>query len=49
MNKFINENWRTVLQELGPSTYDALGLVAHKIIIDAARTVPYKDIFDGTE
>jgi hypothetical protein len=49
MNKFINENWRAVLKELGSPTYDALGLVVHNIISGAARTVPYKDLFDDTE
>jgi hypothetical protein len=49
MNKFINENWRAVLKEIGKPTYDALGLIVHKILSDAARMVPYKDLFDDTE
>jgi hypothetical protein len=49
MNHFINENWREVLNELGQPTYDALGLIVHKILSDAAATVPYKDMFDDTD
>jgi hypothetical protein len=49
VNQFINENWQEVLKELGQPTYDALGLVVHKILSGAARTVPYKDLFDGTD
>ncbi|PNF31886.1 hypothetical protein B7P43_G07896 [Cryptotermes secundus] len=49
MNQFINENWREVLQELGQPTYDALGLVVHKILNNTMRVVPYKDLFDDTD
>jgi hypothetical protein len=49
MNAFINENWRLVLKEIGKPTYDALGLIVHNIITAAARTVPYKDLFDDSE
>jgi hypothetical protein len=49
MNKFMNENWREVLKQLGKPTYDALGLIVHTILTEAAKTVPYKDIFDDTE
>jgi hypothetical protein len=49
MNKFINENWRTLLKELGQPSYDALGSIAHKIISDAARMIPYRDLFDDTD
>jgi hypothetical protein len=49
MNKFINENWREVFKQIGKPTYDAVGLVVHTILTEAAKTVPYKDIFDDTE
>jgi hypothetical protein len=49
MNKFINENWREVFKQIGKPTYDALGLIVHKILTGVANTVPYKDIFDDTE
>jgi hypothetical protein len=29
--------------------YDALGLIIHRIFNEAAKTVPYKDIFDDPE
>jgi len=49
MNAFINENWRAVMKEIGQPTYDALGLIIHTMLSGAARSVPYKDIFDDTE
>ena len=49
MNKFINENWRAVLKEIGQPTYDALGLIVHMMITESASMVPYKDVFDGVE
>jgi hypothetical protein len=49
MNEFINENWRTAIKELGQPTYDALGFIIHTMLTNAARTVPYRDIFDDTE
>ena len=49
MNTFINENWRIVIKEIGQPTYEALGLIVHNMITNAAKTVPYKDVFDYTE
>jgi hypothetical protein len=49
MNTFINSNWRAVLKHVGEPMYEAMGLFAHKIISEAAKTVPYKDIFDDAE
>ena len=49
MNTFINENWRIVIKEIGQPTYEALGLIVHNMITNAAKTVPYKDVFDDTE
>jgi hypothetical protein len=49
MNQFINENWREVLRELGTPTYDALGLIVHKILSNTSKMVPYKDLFDDTD
>lgn len=45
MNKFLNENWRDVLKVIGQPTYEALGLIAHTIATEAAKTVPFKDVF----
>jgi hypothetical protein len=49
MNSFINTNWRAVLKQVDRPAYDALGLSVHRIFSEAARTVPYKDIFDDSE
>jgi hypothetical protein len=49
MNDFINENWREILRELGKPTMESLGGIFFKIFADASKTVPYKDVFDGTE
>ena len=49
MNKFINENWKAVLQEIGQPTYDALGLIVHTMLTRSAQTVPYKDVFDDVQ
>jgi hypothetical protein len=49
MNRFLNANWRAVMKQIGRSIYDALGLSINEIFSDAAKTVPYQDIFDGVE
>jgi hypothetical protein len=49
MNSFVNANWRAVLKQVERPTFDALGLSVHRIFSEAARTVPYKDIFDDLE
>jgi hypothetical protein len=48
-NTFINTNWRAVLKQMGQPMYDALALKIHRIFSEAAKTVPYKDIFDDPE
>jgi hypothetical protein len=49
MNAFINENWRSLKKEIGQPTYDVLGNVIHTMFSGAARTVPFKDVFDDVE
>lgn len=49
MNKFINENWREVLKQLGQPTYDAISLVINNILTGIAKSVPYKDVIGDTE
>jgi hypothetical protein len=49
MNKFINDNWRQVLDQTGPKAYESLGFIIHKIFREAATTVAYRDVFDDTE
>jgi hypothetical protein len=45
-NKYLNDNWRAIVQLHGKGTYKTLGLILHKILSQAATTVLYKDIFD---
>jgi hypothetical protein len=45
-NNFINRNWRAIMKNSGYLFYDAFGEVVHMILSDAAKTVPYTDIFD---
>jgi len=49
MNKYVNENFHTMLGEIGQQLNDSLGLIIHKIFSHAATTVPYRDIFNDTE
>jgi hypothetical protein len=49
MNNFINENWRLIMKEAGQLLYDAMGNVLNAIFSEAAKTVPYDDIFDDVE
>jgi hypothetical protein len=49
MNKFLNANWRAMLKQVGEPLNDALGLNIHRTCSEAAKTVPYKDIFDDAE
>ena len=49
MNNYINENLGNVLRDIGPKSFDTLGLVIHSIFSHAATTVPYKELFNDTE
>jgi len=49
MNKNINDNYHTVMGEIGKKFYDSLGLTIHRIFSHAATIVPYSDIFNDTE
>lgn len=49
MNTFINENWKLILEDKGTLLYDAMGNVIHTIFLGAAKTVPYKNIFDDVQ
>ncbi|XP_069681789.1 protein takeout-like [Periplaneta americana] len=48
MNKFLNENWRLVLDEIGKPAYKALGLIVHQIVTNVAKKVPFKELFLDT-
>ncbi|KAK3926821.1 Protein takeout [Frankliniella fusca] len=45
MNQFLNENWREVTKELGPSLADSIGAVIRQIIQQIVDVVPYDNIF----
>jgi hypothetical protein len=45
----MNDNVGALVKEVGPQVFDALGQIIHRIFSQAATTVPYNDIFNGTE
>ena len=45
MNKFINENFQLVLEDVGPEIYKALGLIVHQIVTRLTEKVPYDELF----
>ena len=45
MNNFINENFQLVLEDVGPETYKALGLIVHQILTGITEKVPYDELF----
>lgn len=44
-NKFLNENWEDILNELKVNLYDAFGQVVESLINSAFSKIPYKDLF----
>ena len=49
MNKYINDNYHTLMGEVGQQLYESFGLIIHRIFSHAATIVPYRDIFNDTE
>lgn len=45
MHRFLDDNWKEVLQELGPSVGDAIASVFKLIFTNITALVPYKHIF----
>lgn len=45
MLRFLDDNWKEVLDELGPSVGDAIASVFHLIFSSITVLVPYKYIF----
>ncbi|PSN50409.1 hypothetical protein C0J52_08563 [Blattella germanica] len=45
MNKFLDENWRIIVKDIGPYIADAIGQAIKQIISSIASLVPYKFIF----
>lgn len=44
MNKFLNENWKDVSTELGPSISETIKIIVHRILEVIVATVPFDDI-----
>ncbi|KAG8316141.1 protein takeout-like [Homalodisca vitripennis] len=47
LHRFLDENWREVVKELGPAVGDAIGSVFKLIFTNIASVVPYKDLFSN--
>lgn len=45
MNLFLNENWRELLNELGPGLAEATGEVVKLVVQGIANHVPVDDMF----
>ncbi|CAB3375916.1 Hypothetical predicted protein [Cloeon dipterum] len=45
MNRFLNENWRELVLELGPPIAEALNQVLTQLMSNIAKTVPMKEVF----
>ncbi|XP_054279197.1 protein takeout-like [Macrosteles quadrilineatus] len=45
MHQFLDQNWKEVLAELGPSVGDAIGTVFKLIFTNVASSVPFRHIF----
>ncbi|XP_069689882.1 protein takeout-like [Periplaneta americana] len=45
MNRFLDENWREVVKDVGPYIADAIGQAIKQIISSIANLVPYDNIF----
>lgn len=45
MNKFLNENWEDVFNELKGKIYEAFGLIFQSIINNVFAKYPYEEMF----
>lgn len=45
MNRFLNENWRSIFEEMKPVLFDTFGKVINTYFNNIFATVPYKDMF----
>ena len=45
MNKFINENWRELFNEVGPTLADALGEYIRSALNNIYDLVPRENVF----
>jgi hypothetical protein len=48
MNSFLNENWKDVLADLGPTIGTAMAEVVRTILTNIFLLVPYDDAFPET-
>lgn len=44
-NKFLNENWQDILNELKANLFDAFGQVVESLINSVFSKIQYKDLF----
>lgn len=45
MNKFLNENWEAIFDEMKPVIDEAIGEIVKNIINNVFAKIPYKDLF----
>jgi len=48
MNTFLNENWRELVRDMGPSIGEALNEVVKSIFTNIAELVPYDESYPET-
>jgi hypothetical protein len=44
-NRFFNENWKQIHEELRPKFYEAIASIYEKLINTAFATIPYDEMF----
>lgn len=44
-NKFLNENWSDIFNEIKSSIFDAFTLIAENVMRNVFNKVPYNDLF----
>ncbi|KAJ9577445.1 hypothetical protein L9F63_005946 [Diploptera punctata] len=45
MNRFMNENWRDILKDVGPAVAEAVGEYIRLVLNSIYKSVPYEDVF----
>ena len=45
MNRFMNENWREILKDVGPVLADALAEYIRQVLNIIYSSVPYENVF----
>lgn len=44
-NKFMNENWLEIFNEIKHSIFDAFGLISENMFTSVFRKLPYNELF----